>query len=256
LRRHAKKIIYNYDDAVMYKPSKPETFSRSHFVPFRRSCRIADMIICGSEYLAGMARPYNHNVRVLPIGLKVSDYDCSPAGKNDGKVRLAWIGSPSTLCYLEGIAGVLEEIGSKTDNVLLRVICEEFPSFENLEVERCTWSAETRGTDLAACDIGLAPLPDESFTRGKCSFKVLEYSASGLAVVASPVGTNIDHVRDGVTGYLVNDASGWVERCMQLVASPDLRENMGREGRKLASQYDVEVIGKRFTGLVDECLNR
>lgn len=254
LRRHARKIIYNFDDAVYCSPARPEQYSRAHAVPFCRSVSIADMIICGSEYLAQRARPYNANVKVLPLGLDTAAYDCAAPREEGGPVRLVWIGSRSTLGYLEEIRDVIEEIAARTDNVRMRIICDEFTRFDGMAVEERPWTRETRGADLASCDIGLAPLPDQPFTRGKCSFKVLEYSASGLAVVASPVGTNADHVREGVTGYLAADRSAWVDRCMQLITDPALRRDMGREGRALAAEHDIERVGARFAALLRECL--
>jgi len=193
-------------------------------------------------------------VKVLPIGLKVSDYrpNCPP--KVDGKIRLVWIGSSSTLKYLAEIKPVLEEIGSRFNNVILRIICDESFDLKNLPVEKCFWSQDTRGADLATSDIGLAPLPDNRFTRGKCSFKVLEYSAAGLPVIASPVGTNSDYVRDNVTGFLVTDTRQWVDRITQLIESPQLRKKMGQEGRAFTQKFDVSVIGEQLTRLITDCL--
>ncbi|MHC4703848.1 MAG: glycosyltransferase, partial [Planctomycetota bacterium] len=190
LRRYSRRIIYNFDDAVMHSDKNPERYSRSHFVSFRRSVRVADMVICGSSYLAEQAQPFNRNVEILPLGLKVSDYQSDSSPESDGKIRLVWVGSESTLSYLEEIEPAIGQIASRFDNVVLRIIGDNFPEFRNISIEKRIWSKDTLATELARCDIGLAPLPDNPFTRGKCSFKVLEYSAAGLAVVASPVGTN------------------------------------------------------------------
>ena len=254
LRKYSKKIIYNFDDAVMYSDKDPERQSRSHFVPFRRSVTLADMVICGSSYLAEHAQPFNSNVKILPLGLKVSDYESDSPAKVDGKVRLVWVGSESTLSYLQEIKPAIERIAARIDNVVLRIICDDFPEFENISVEKRPWSRDTLGTDLATSDIGLAPLPDNPFTRGKCSFKVLEYSAASLAVVASPVGTNSDHVRDNVTGFLANRAEEWVVRITQLIENPRLREGMGKQGRVFARKFDVSIIGDRLAELITNCL--
>jgi hypothetical protein len=192
LRRYSKKIIYNFDDAIMYSDKTPDRNSSSHFIPFRRTVRLANMIITGNSYLAEHARKFNTNVIVLPIGLRVNDYKFGCPDKGDDKIRLVWIGSKSTLGYLAELKPVLEEIGSRFDNVVLRIVCDDFFALRNTPVEKCLWSRETRGIDLATSDIGLAPLPDNRFTRGKCSFKVLEYSCAGLPVVASPIGTNAE----------------------------------------------------------------
>jgi glycosyltransferase involved in cell wall biosynthesis len=256
LRKYSKKVIYNFDDAIMYSDKNPEHYSRSHFIPFRRTVRLADMVITGSSYLAEHAQRFNSNVEVLPIGLKVSDYrlDCHP--KVDGKIRLVWIGSGSTLSYLEEIKPAIEEIGARFNNVILRIICDEFFDLQNLPVEKRLWSHDTRGTDLATSDIGLAPLPDNRFTRGKCSFKVLEYSVAGLPVIASPVGTNSTYVCDHVTGFLVADMREWIDRIAQLIGNLQLRKKMGQAGIERAANFDIEVIGKKLCNLITECITK
>jgi len=254
IRRYSKKIIYNYDDAIMYSDKNPDRNSPSHFIPFRRSVRLADTVITGNSYLAEHARKFNTNVTVLPIGLRVNDYKLDCPAKDDNKIRLVWIGSKSTLEYLAELKPVLEEIGSRFDNVVLKIICDEFFDLQNTPVEKHLWSMETRAIDLGASDIGLAPLPDNRFTRGKCSFKVLEYSSAGLPVVASPIGTNAEYVKDGATGFLVTDTRQWIDRITELVEKPNLRRRMGQEGRAHAENFDVSVIGKHLVKLIKSCL--
>jgi len=256
LRKHSHKIIYNFDDAVMYSDKSPERYSRSHFVPFRRSVRLADLVIAGNSYLAEHARRFNFNVEVLPIGLKISDYAVPrPAGADD-RIRLVWIGSRSTLSYLEEITPAIEQVGSRFEKVILRIIGDDFLELNSMSVEKRLWSMDTRGIDLATSDIGLAPLPDNRFTRGKCSFKVLEYSAAGLPVIASPVGTNSEYVKEGTTGFLAASPEEWVARIIQLVESPQLRERMGRAGVELAASFDIEVIGRKLSNLITECAKK
>lgn len=255
LRRYSKRVIYHFDDAIMYSTKTPDRNSSSHFRPFRRSVKLADMVIAGSSYLADHALKFNSNVEILPSGLSVRDYeiDCPP--KNDDRIRLVWIGSRSTLKYLAEIKPALEETGSRFDNVILRIICDAFFDLRNMPVEKHLWSQDRRGADLTTSDIGLAPLPDDRFTKGKCSFKVLEYAAAGLPVVASPVGTNSDYVRNNVTGFLARNINEWVDRITQLVASPPLRKRMGKKNREQAKNFDISVIGKQFTKLITKCLH-
>lgn len=254
LRRHAKKIIYNFDDAIMYSDRHPERNSRSHFRPWRRTVEIADMVITGNSYLAENARKFNSNVVILPIGLRVGDYQVLRPPKIDNKIRLVWIGSKSTLNYLAQICPALEEVGADFDNVVLRIICDDFLDLKNMEVEKRLWSEQTRALDLAACDIGLAPLPYNRFTRGKCSFKVLEYASAGLPVVASPVGTNADHVVDGQTGFLVREIDEWFEKITRLIENPQLAESMGEAGLAHAKSFDAGIIGKRLADLISSLL--
>lgn len=256
LRKYSKKIIYNFDDAVMYSDKRPDRNSRSHFMPFRRSVKVADMIIVGNSYLAEHALRFNSNVKILPIGLKISDYKIDCPLKKDDKIRLVWIGSKSTLNYLATIKPAIETIMARFDNVILRIICDEFFDLENMSVEKHLWSKDTRGIDLATSDIGLAPLPNNRFTKGKCSFKVLEYASAGLPVVASPIGTNSDYIHDNATGFLVTDTQGWIDRIVQLIEDGELRKKMGQKGRAHAEKFDVSVIGKQLAELIIKCLQK
>lgn len=255
LRRNSKKVIYNFDDAIMYSSKCPGLYSRAHAIPFRRTVGLADMVIAGSDYLANEARPFNRNVCVLPLGLNLQDYGVASLPPGDGVTRLVWIGSESTLRYLELIKPALERIVATHKKVVVRIIGDRFPFWHSIPTEQIEWSQLARREGLATSDIGLAPLPEDAFTKGKCSFKVLEYSASSLPVVASPVGTNADYVRQGVTGFFATTEEDWVKHIGSLIENPSLRERMGFQGRIHASQYDVSVIGNRFAKLVQGCLN-
>ena len=254
LRRYCRKLIYNFDDAVMFDEDNPARNSWSRLLSFRRTVKMADMIVVGSSYLAQYARKFNGRVEILPLGLKVGDYDVAPPPKTDDKVRLVWIGSQSTLKYLEAIKPVIEAVGAKFKNVVLRIIADKFFDMPNMTVEKLLWSEQTRNLGLVTSDIGLAPLPDDRFTQGKCSFKVLEYSAAALPVVASPVGTNKDNIRQGVTGFLAENSDKWLEKITILVKDPQLRKTMGEQGRLFAQQFDVSVIGKRLCEIISSCV--
>ncbi|TKJ33979.1 MAG: hypothetical protein CEE38_19240 [Planctomycetes bacterium B3_Pla] len=254
LRKYGRKIIYNFDDAVMYSDRNPERHSRSHFVPFRRTVKLTSVVIAGNSYLAGHAKEFNSRVEVVPTGLDMKSYEVKAKVKNDGKIRLVWIGSKSTLKYLAGIKPALEEIGSRFDNVVLRIICDEFFDLDNVEVEKRQWSHETQFLDLAASDIGLAPLPDNRFTRGKCGFKILQYAAAGLPVIASPVGVNAEYVSDGVTGFHAVSVMEWTESISTIIKDSQLRRSMGLAGRHKVERFDIATVGKQFYDIIDNCL--
>jgi glycosyltransferase involved in cell wall biosynthesis len=254
LRRYSRKVIYNFDDAIMYDPKKPDRFRLSHFVKFRMMTKLADLVITGNSYLAEHARKYNSNVELWLHGVRVADYARQPRSADDDTIRLVWIGSKSTLRYLGQIKSTLEEIGKRFDKVVLRIICDEFFDLENMKVEKCLWSEQTRVRDLAAADIGLAPLPDDRFTRGKCTFKILEYAATGLPVVASPVGAHSDYVIDNVTGFLAVDSSAWFESIVRLIENANLRKTMGSAARERAAAFDVAVVGERLCRAIKSCI--
>jgi len=122
-----------------------------------------------------------------------------------------------------------------------------------MPVEKCTWSLASQCIDLAGGDIGLAPLPDDPFARGKCGFKILQYAASALPVVTSPVGVNADLVRDGVTGYHASDVEEWVDRIGRLVEDRQLRQRMGQANLKMGEDFDLKKIGQRLSEIILPC---
>ena len=254
LCQYSKKIIYDLDDAIMYSPKTPDSDRSSHFRLFRRTAKLADMVIAGNSYLAEHAQRFNTNVKIIPTGLDTKEYKVETKPKIDGKIHLVWIGSKSTLYYLTEIKPALEEIGSRFDNVVLRIICDEFFDLQNMEVEKCRWSKETEAADLTTCDIGLAPLPDNRFTRGKCGFKILQYAAAGLPVIASPVGVNSDYIHDGITGFLATGASQWTDKIETMAKNMELRKRMGQAGRDKVQNFDISVIGKQLVELIKKQL--
>ncbi len=254
LRKHSRKIIYDFDDAIMYNDKNPEKPSRKRQKAFQRTVKLADMVTAGNSYLAEHAGKFNPNVEVLPTGLTVSDYKLDYPPENNDKIRLVWIGSRSTLKYLAEIKPVLEEIGAHFDNVILRIICDEFFDLQNMQVEKHPWSQKTQVINLITSDIGLAPLPDNRFTRGKCGFKVLQYGAAGLPVVTSPVGVNAEYIKDGIMGFFATDNYQWTDGISRLIENPHLRKNMGLAAREVTERFDVAIIGKRLCDVINNCI--
>jgi glycosyltransferase involved in cell wall biosynthesis len=254
LRRHGGTVIYDFDDAIMYNDRKPDRISRIRFNRFRRTAALSRTVIAGNEYLAEHARRYSAHVEILPTGLDVGPYRVKTQRENDGSVRLVWIGGGGMLRHLCGISPALEELGRRFPKVILRIISNEFFGLQSMRVEPRNWSRDTEVADLVTSDIGLAPLADDPFARGKCGFKILQYQAAGLPVVASPVGVNAQYVRDGVTGFAARDLSQWVEKLSALIEDPDLRLALGHAGRSEAERFDVNIIGERLCRLIEQCL--
>ncbi|MBP8604995.1 MAG: glycosyltransferase family 4 protein [Phycisphaerae bacterium] len=247
-RPRKAKVIFNYDDAVMFNDKGCPT--PAHQKRFRRSLQKADAVLVGSSYLADRARPYHSNIIILPLGLKTDDYHPAAQKSDDGNIRLVWIGSRATLGYIAELKPVLQKLAARYPGLVLRLIGDDFIDMEGVTIEKMKWTPHARGYCLGQCDIGLAPLPDNPFTRGKCSFKVLEYSASGLPVVASPIGTNPDHVIDGQTGYLVRTEQEWLEKLSLLIENPALRCQMGQNGIQQARNYDISAVGRKLCELI------
>jgi glycosyltransferase involved in cell wall biosynthesis len=255
LRARARVLIYDFDDAIMYSATHPAKRRSSHFGRFRRTTRLMDAVIAGNPYLAEHAERFNENVQVLPTGLDTHAWNEVDTGLDDGRIRLVWIGSKSTLPYLEALQPVLEQLSQRFKNLVLRVICDAFPDFDGIELESCVWSAQTQAADLAVCDIGLAPLPDNRFTRGKCGFKILQYAATGLPTVGSPVGVNADFIDSPQQGLSAVTSEQWMDALAQLIDNPVLRQDMGHRARRFSRQFDALRIGERFVSAIQKVLN-
>lgn len=249
LRRSAHCILYDFDNAVMYNPQHPDKDWTSHFRLFERTVRLAGSVIAGNAYLAEQ-RPFCRTIHILPTGLDVRAYEAQGGKPSDGRLRLVWIGSRSTLRYLAEIKPALEKVGQGNSCVVLRIIADQFLDFKHLPVETCIWSLDTQAQRLQECDIGLAPLPDNRFTRGKCGFKILQYFAAGLPVIASPVGVNRDFVEKSGAGFFASTLEQWHQSIQRLIYDEPLRKDWGQKARAYVQQYDHRVIGEQFCRIV------
>jgi len=246
-------LIYDIDDAVMFSHESPEIDCPTRQKKFRRTAKLADIIFAGNQYLKENAEKVNPNVKIIPTGLDVSEYESSPDKlEKDGKIRLVWIGSKDTLQYLRQIAPALEEIGKRFDNVVLRIVCNHFFDLDNMPVEKHKWSLKTQASDLCTSDIGLAPLPDDRFTKGKCGFKILQYSAASLPSVASPVGVNADFAKENVRGFHASNIQQWVDAISKMVENDDMRKEMGKNAKKWVQDFDIEVLGEKLCKLIKQ----
>ena len=251
--RRAHRLIYDFDDAVMFQARAPE---RPHAVRqrrFARTVRLADLVIAGSPILAAhadMAGAWESEV--VPTGLDASRFVPKENYGKAGAPRLVWIGSASTLKQLEALRPALEAVGRAAPDATLRVVADAELHLNGLHVENVPWCLEAEGRLLAECDIGIAPLPDTPFTRGKCGFKVLQYMAAGLPVVTSPVGVNADYVRPEETGLHATTAEEWVAAVKRLASDPALRERMGRAARaRIEREFDFAVLAPEVCDLIE-----
>jgi glycosyltransferase involved in cell wall biosynthesis len=216
--------------------------------------RVCDRVIAGNAHLASLVKRFGGRVAVVPTC--VDDQRLTPRRKHrfGGKVVIGWIGSRSTLIYLEGLREVFEEISHRYGaSVLLKVVCDAFPAPLGLEVVEKAWRLEDELEDLRSFDIGIMPLSDDVWTRGKCGFKLLQYMAVGVPVVASPVGVNRQIIRHARNGLLADDDKQWIEMLAALIENVALRYNMGRWGREsLRGRYTVADWADRYADVMDQ----
>jgi glycosyltransferase involved in cell wall biosynthesis len=232
--RYSRRRVFDVDDAIYVR--KPRRLGE---VPdespwrkqkFAATCRWVDAVAAGNDVLAAVARATAKEVAVLPTSLDTACYLPTTAGPADPPT-VAWIGSPENLIYLDMIRPALARLSKRHPALRLRVICSEFPDWNDVTIEPIAWSSATEAQSLAGAHIGVMPLTDDAWSRGKCAFKLLQYMAAALPCVASPVGANTEAVQDGINGFHATDVDDWERGLERLIVSPELRATFGAQGR-------------------------
>lgn len=212
----------------------------------------AALVVSGNNYLAQRARDAGAKwVEVVPTVIDLERYRLrmqTPAV--DAVPRIVWIGSPSTVRYLQLLREPLRVLAERQPFVL-RVICGGEVELPGVQVEVLPWSEDTEVADIGACDLGVMPLQDSPWERGKCGYKLIQYMACGLPVVASGVGVNPEIVRNGENGFLANTRQEWVAALGKLLGDPALRMQMGAAGRqRVEDEYCIQKTGPRMAKLL------
>ena len=247
IRKNARKIVYDFDDSVMYRNSKaanPESNTRVKM--FKNMVNASDYVIAGSEYLQKNTTPYTNNVTTIPSPIDMSLYPQKnyPEGSN---ITLGWIGATGSIHYLEKMKPVFEALGKKYEDLRLKIICNTFFDCDNITVEKKLWSEQEEVADIQSLDIGLMPLMDDPWSHGKCGLKILQCLATGVPVVCSPAGINKEIIEDGVHGFWANTQEEWIEKLEILINDRDLRKKMGMEGRKrVIKHYSLDANTPRM----------
>jgi glycosyltransferase involved in cell wall biosynthesis len=249
LRGRGRFLIFDVDDAVFLRSSfsRRGMYSRRCARRFAGTVLAADLVVAGNAFLAEQAARWGgpERVCVIPTCVDPGRYRPAEHVRAGSGVRLAWIGSSSSLQALEAARPMLERVGGDVPGLRLKVICDRFPSLTHLSVESCRWSEAGESAALAEADIGISWLPDDLWSRGKCGLKVLQYMAAGLPVVANPVGVQAEMVRHGETGLLATTPTEWSEAVARLAADPALRRRLGHAGRRLVERHFSRAAGGR-----------
>jgi glycosyltransferase involved in cell wall biosynthesis len=240
--------LVDYDDAIFHRYDHSSS-ALLRFVLGRKIDRVmagATMVTAGNDYLASRAKAAGaRRVMILPTVVDVRRYQTKQVCETT-PFTIGWIGSPTTVRYLQMLRESLSSLGGKRE-IRLVVIGAAMEPLPGIPVETLDWSEATEAELIRQFDVGVMPLFDELWERGKCGYKLIQYMACGLPVVASPVGVNREIVRHGVDGYLAASGQEWEKALMQLIDHPQLREEMGQMGRnKVEQHYSLSVMTPRL----------
>jgi glycosyltransferase involved in cell wall biosynthesis len=224
----------------------------------KRLAKLSALIICGNEYLAAWFSRWNANVRILPTSIDTERYRPAVKGENNESVVIGWIGTSSNLGYLVGIEDALRNVLTARPQARLRIISDERPRFRSMPsnlVEYMPWDETTEIGDIQSMDIGIMPLEDTDWTRGKCSFKMLQFMACGVPVVVSPIGMNAQVLAKGLVGVGASSETDWTDALIELVDSRTDRVRLGATGRTVVERdFSLDAIAPRLAECLASCV--
>lgn len=248
-----KRLIFDFDDAI-WLPTAVHNNPLDRLRDWSKAAKLvarANQIVVGSQHLADFARQHCTDparITIIPTVVDAQVYAKRQVPKNAEFVTIGWVGTPrGSRAFLEPLLPTIKEFAQQYPQVRWRFVGAEAFEVGNLPVEFVRWSLPDEVANIQSFDIGLMPLTDDAFTRGKCGFKLIQYMHCAIPVVCSPVGANCDIVQQGVSGYFAVEPSQWTEALRSLIEQPQLRLNMGEQGRARAlEQFSLQGQAPRL----------
>jgi len=260
-RSAGRPLVYDFDDAIFLSNSSDANrivSALKYPQKVESIIRRSALVLAGNEYLADYARARNSNVAVLPTCVDTTVFAprATPAPPGATPV-IGWIGTHSTTRYLKSLAAPLRRLAA-TDKFVLRLSGTAEPvHLDGVTTVEEPWRMDREVELFNTCDIGVYPLPDDEWARGKCGFKAIQFMACGVPVVAAAVGVNREIIQDGVNGFLASNEEEWTAALKRLIADPDLRRRIGAAGRRtIEERYSLAVHAPRLASLLSELADR
>lgn len=259
-RKSKAKLIYDFDDSIWLGDTSDANKKLGWLKYPGKTAKIisiSDMVFAGNKYLANYASYYNNNVKIVPTTIDTDEYKRDPNVKHDeGKVCIGWTGSITTIKHFEFAIPILKKLKEKYGNrIAIKVIGDKNYANEELDIKGQGWSKENEISELSSFDIGIMPLPDDEWTKGKCGLKGLQYMALEIPAIMSPVGVNTEIIKDGVNGFLADKEAEWVEKISFLIDNEKERKEIGKEARKtILEQYSKDSQKVKYLGYYNDLL--
>ncbi len=228
LKKMGKIIIFDIDDAIWVRDKPLSTDAKTMI-------KLADLIIVGNKFLYSYCYRFNKNIVIVPTAINLEKYELSDRDviNRNGPIILGWIGTPITAdLYLPIIAEAIDTISMRY-NVILKLIGAKsnIKKLFKCKVVTVPWDEDTEVKELLEINIGLMPLDNSEFSKGKCGLKLLQYMAMGIPSVASPVGVNKNIIKDGMNGFLASSSEEWINKISLLIENKNLYTNISKNAR-------------------------
>ncbi len=245
-----KRIVCDYDDAIFHKYDDWGNWFVKKLLGNKLDTVLihADQVICGNAYIQKWADRINLRTTIIPTVVDCKKYQQDFSYSSD-ELTIGWIGSPATWCYMEPYLDFLSALSIKHQFDVLIIgsgLSDPLPGRFRLS----EWSEESEVQDIHEMHIGIMPLPDDKWAQGKCGYKLIQYMAASIPVIASPVGMNSKIVEHGVNGFLASTQADWEEAILTLISNPEIRKKMGIEARNMVkSQYSLQSQSQTITNI-------
>jgi len=252
-----RNIVYDLDDAIYLPVEQGKGFLRRMKGVFKRKqvegiLRVSAHCICENSYIKSFVEKFCPRVSIITGPIDAKRNFVQIREREMGSLTIGWVGSPATSMYLDTVWRPLRDI-SKKYNIHVKLIGVRDYHIDGVNVISKDWSYETEVEEIQSFDIGVCPMPDDEWTRGKVSIKILQYMANGVPMVASYTPTNEEIIRDGVDGFIAHSEKEWVEKLTILIVDPALRKKMGLMERKKAEEkYSLDVAASVFLRILEE----
>jgi len=244
--------LVDYDDAIFHRYDRHPNLLVRQILGHKINAvmRHAATVVVGNEYLRNHAiKAGAQRVEILPTSIDLARYPLPAPARNE-TFTIGWIGSPPTTRYLHLIHEALAEVCAHGQARVVLVGASE-PRWQDVPHILHPWSENTEVGEISGFDVGIMPLENNPWERGKCGYKLIQYMACGKPVIASPVGINIQIVESGINGYLAETARDWVQALTTLMSDAELRQKMGTAGRtKIERDYTVQVNAPRLAAML------
>jgi len=259
------RVVFSFDDAIYEGHDDTSELPHPLLHKFKHSPRVSEVVrrsvhvIAGSETLAAYARQYNQSVSILPSVVDVEQFAYVPPKPRGGEpITIGWWGSRSTSPYLAAVNGALRKLYEAHEGRVRFVFWGDGEYKTDLPNARVIpFSLEAEVEELGKVDIGIMPMPDTPWTRGKCAFKAIQYMARGIPTVVSPVGMSADVVQHGVNGLWARNEEEWVNTLDLLIRDENLRRRFSVAGRQtVEKEYSLQIWGPRLCELFDRILEQ
>lgn len=259
--RSKAKFVMDFDDSIWLQNVSEGNKSLAWLKNAEKTAEIisyADLVLAGNPYLKEYALKYAKNVVVFPTTIDTEEYKRKIKDASNDKITIGWSGSVTTVQHFEFAIPILIKLKEKYGNIIdFKVIGDANYENKELDIKGLGWNKHTEIDDLSSIDIGIMPLPNDEWSKGKCGLKGLQYMALEIPTIMSAVGVNSEIIQDEENGFLASSEEEWVEKLSLLIESEELRQKIGKAGRKtVVESYSVLANQEKYLSLFKQLISQ